>query len=338
MADNIPDNPRLITFAEAEQRYGGGGVKVASFDATVSLTDATLLGRTNIIVPFTEGRLIKSVRFVPPMIVEEAGGGYGPVFLTPNTTGGGYGFAYAADLSDFSSNIDTLGLFNSGNATDLTGNTGTNAQICDCGPLYAIADPTNNGGRQIAAWQADTPYCFDDCVIDPNGHIQVTAMVPGGVQTGGVSGSSEPTWNDSGGTTSDGTITWNDAGIPPVGSVHVVVEAYEGISPIPPRPATLEFVAPPIDVVAGATMADITVLVKDQNGDPYTLTALALYLFILGDGTLNGTNIAATQPETGIATFTGMSITDPGTYVLRCLMQPVLIDYLVSDPFDVTAP
>ncbi len=330
-----------MTFAECQERYGSGGSgNISVIDlGMVSLRDAVLNGRNNVLIPYADGRLIKYIGFVPPLIVTQPGPGYGPTFWTPNTKSG---FATATDLSSFENNVDTLGLFNAaGNqlATNLAGIVGGNAQILDSGPLFVMADPGNNGSRIVGGWQALTRYCFDDMILDSNGHLQQTAMTPGGIPTGGVSGASEPTWNDSGGNTTDGSITWFDLGLVTEGSIHVIAEVIEGVSPMPKRPYTLEFVSPPVNVVAGETMADITVMVKDQDGSPYTFSSCDISLYILGDGTLNGTIGAITDKTTGIATFSGLSITQPDTgYILRCEIHPVLIDPIFSDPFDVTAP
>jgi hypothetical protein len=58
-----------------------------------------------------------------------------------------------------------------------------------------------------AAWTALNPnYATGYKVIDTIGHMQLAT-------TGGTSGSSTPSWNDSGGSTTDGTVIWSDLGM-----------------------------------------------------------------------------------------------------------------------------
>lgn len=52
-------------------------------------------------------------------------------------------------------------------------------------------------------WVANTSYRIGDIVIDPSGHQQ-TAL------RNGITGSTQPSWNDSGGTTNDAGQLWQD--------------------------------------------------------------------------------------------------------------------------------
>jgi hypothetical protein len=57
-----------------------------------------------------------------------------------------------------------------------------------------------------AEWQQDTPYTAGQLILDRNNNAQI-------VQTGGISGDSEPVWNQNlGQTTQDGGVTWQNLG------------------------------------------------------------------------------------------------------------------------------
>ncbi len=308
----------------------------------VSLRDAAIYGRTRPLIPYAEGRLIKSVHYVPGgthLTALEIGITHF-FFSTPNT-GDNYGNAYGYGTFGAGSpaSADTDGLLSSFAA----GNTGINglttsnqdfSQILDAGPLVlgAFYQPgTQNGYDPMLSWQAGRIYCVGDTILDPNDHMQM-------VSVNGVAGSVEPTWDDSGGTTPDGTATLTDWGVIPNAQVHVVVEVVEGISPMPPFPASVEFVAPPVNVVVGETMPDVTLIVKDQFGQPYTFTETFVVLSIFGDGAFHGTFGTETiDLTTGIATFSGLVFDVPGTYILRSNIYPsIASDPIFSDPFDVT--
>jgi hypothetical protein len=69
-------------------------------------------------------------------------------------------------------------------------------------------------------WQRVTRYVLDDQVLDPSSHLQKVVgnvdsdgVIVLGNSTGGISGTSAPSWNDSGGMTTDGTIVWQDEGV-----------------------------------------------------------------------------------------------------------------------------
>ncbi len=309
MTTRNPDwqGPRNLT--------GGDGYLVDL--GLVSLRDAAIYGRTRPLIPYADGRLISSVRFVPggrPLVMA----GLSPVFFTPNTVGGSnYGFA------ELSEGIDTLGLITEGDQTDFHGGANDASQILDCGPLALILN-----GQSSPPWQPLTAYALGDSTINSAGHYQQ-------VQVNGVSGATEPTWNNSSGTTSDGTITWTDVGLID-GQIHPIVEVVEGVGLMPLYPATIEFIDPPTDTVAGQTMSDVTVIVKDQNGDPYIFKAMSVYLAIMGDGTLSGTAFQNTDTTTGIATFNDLSIAEAAMgYIMRA-SSSIFPDPIFSDPFDVT--
>ncbi len=61
-----------------------------------------------------------------------------------------------------------------------------------------------SGGK--APWQSDFLYAAGQLILDANGNVQI-------VQTGGISGDSQPAWNQfPGQTTQDGGVTWNNLG------------------------------------------------------------------------------------------------------------------------------
>ncbi len=313
----------------------------------VSLRDASRYGRTRPLIPYADGRLIKSVHFVPSMIDPADIGTMTYYFSTPNTNQGiggsslgGYGMLSGASLP----NVDTAGLIALSAFPGVSaGNTGVLgdvydpnvnqnlSQICDCGPLIFAPGASDTGFLPIGTWQPNHAYALQDYVIDSNGNDQL-------ITTNGVSGNTEPTWSTSGDTT-DGSAIWhieNEAG-PPTAEVHVIVEVIEGVSPMPLYPASLEWVSPPVETPAGDPIPDIVVMVKDQNGDPYKFFPLSMRIDIVGAGTSNFSFQEALDKATGLVTFSGMSITDPGTYVLRARMVlSVVADPIFSDPFDIT--
>ena len=331
--------PTGPTGATGPSGGGGSGPRLTIVDLVVDLNDAVLLGRNNILIPYADGRLITDIKFVPPAVITEEGSHHGPYFFTPNTAAEYAGFGFLDDVTSLSDAKDTRGLFYSSLCTDLQGTTQTsNAQIADCGPMVAMQWTANdNTDLGVGTWQAETPYCYGDAVL-ANGYVQVVQGGEPNFHSGGVSGSTEPTWDDTpGNNTTDGSIVWINQGLPPEGSIHVIATVIEGVSPMPLYPASIEFVVPPANTVAGETMADITVLVKDQNGDPYSGGAPTVELDLLGAGTLNGSQ-QGSDPDTGIATLSGYSITEPGTgYIIRAKLWPSIVaDPIFSPPFDVT--
>ncbi len=311
----------------------------------VSLRNASLYGRTRPLLPYKEGRLIKAVYFVPSIIDPVSIGTMSYFFATPNTNDGvgdsslgGYGMISPIP------NIDTAGLISLSAFPDVgAGNTGVLgdvydpnvnqnlSQICDCGPLVFAPGGSDTGLLPIGTWQPNHAYALQDYVVDSNGNDQL-------ITTNGVSGSTEPTWATSGDTT-DGTATWhieNEAG-PPTAQVHVIAEVIEGVSPMPLYPASLEWVSQPVETPAGDPIPDIIVMVKDQNGDPYKFFPLSLRIDIVGVGTMTPTPQEALDKATGLVTFSGVSIADPGTYIIRARMVlSVVADPIFSDPFNVT--
>ncbi len=333
----ILPRPQIVRINNVTVTGNGGNLSVIDL-GMVSLRDVAINGRSVPLVPYAEGRLISCVRFLPGGIFNTNSQGF--YFYTPNTAGqtgsANNGMAALGVISD-TGGIDTLGLIAAGNQTDVFGGSSAYSQILDCGPL--IAGFPQTAISSLPSWQADTIYSDGDAILDPSDHIQFIQITG----NGGVSGSEPgPTWDDSGGTTSDGTVTWTDTGLVPSGEIHTIVEVIEGINPMPPYPATLEFVDQPTDVVAGEAMDDITVIVKDQHGDPYSFYGVYIQLALHGAGTLAGGTgtVVVGDDETGIATFSGLTITEPGTgYVIRARRYPSLVETpIFSDPFDVTAP
>ncbi len=350
----MTNQPRWITEAEAEGIPIINPVTGLSYRrfgpfvdlGMVSLRDAAIYGRTRPLIPYVDGRLIKAVHFVPTVIDPATIGTMSYYFATPNTNDaaaggiGGYG-----TMSQSNNNADTGGLlvstFNvdvggSGGNTSFLGDTGNVAsmsQICDCGPLIFAPGPADTGLLPIGTWQPNHAYALQDYVIDSNGNDQL-------ITTNGVSGSTEPVWGTSG-DTSDGSAVWhieNESG-PPTAEVHVIVEVIEGVSPMPLYPASLEWISQPVETPAGDPIPDIVAMVKDQNGDPYKFFPLSMRIDIVGVGTTNFSFQEALDKATGLVTFSGMTIADPGTYVLRARMALSLVaDPILSDPFEITAP
>ncbi len=328
-------NPRWLTAAEY---YGDAALSEASIKVVdlgmVSIRDAALYGIARPLIPYAEGRLIKSVRFAeytPDPTMQ--GRVY---FVTPNTAhNSGFGFV-AADPQD---GTDTLGLVFGGDATILDLSDGSTCQIEDPGPLVAGWGQISNLEFQpLGSWQPNTAYGAADGILDSNGHAQFTA----GDNLSGVSGSTEPVWSTVGGSVVDGTLLWTDAGLLPTGEVHVIAEVIEGISPMPPYPATIEFIAQPQGSVHGQTMPDFTVMIKDQFGQPFTRCSRNIFVSFIGVGVWSAGGSgseanAQTDASTGIATFSGYAVQDAGTYVIRArLSYSVATDEISSDPFDIT--
>lgn len=265
------------------------------------------------------------------------------ILLTPNTAAvwlnnASSGFGAVTLIGN--PQTDTLGLITAKENTSLAGLKATTSsyrnQILDSGPLVACVTSTGLDFERITAWQPNTPYCLQDSVLFNDNYVQE-------ITTNGVSGSTQPAFSTSGGSVNDGSAVWrNDFTLDPTWTVHVIAEVIEGVSPMPPYPATIEYVAPPSDIVATEPMADVTVIVKDQFRNPYGFGLAKVNLSILGDGTLTPDPQPSVDidPTTGIATFTGLSITEPGTgYILRAIMYPTCVAIpILSDPFDVTAP
>ncbi len=292
----------------------------------VSVRDAAIYGRSRPLIPYADGRVISSVRFIPPATPSAD---WTMWLITPNTTNfNGFGVMETT----LSSITDT---YKAGIAMD--GTDDDKSKILDCGPLIAGINVTREF-EPLGTWAADTKYCLGDAILDPNGNMQL-------VTTNGVSDSvDEPTWGTNPtDETTDGSITWQCQNPLPSADdkIHAVVEVIEGVSPMPPYPAILEFIQQPTDAVAEATISPaITVKISDQNGDPYVFTDANIKLNIFGAGTLVGTASHVQNKTTGIATFDDLSITEPGTgYILRAELYPTIVtDAIFSDPFDVTAP
>ncbi len=292
----------------------------------VSLRDAAINGRNVPLVPYAEGRLIKSITYTP-------GGStsfdqtFEHYFMTPNTIPHG-GFACP------NIGYDTLGILNEpGERTDLTGQTSQNSQIADVGPLVVgIAGDLVGSFLGVPAWTANNQQCLSDIIIDANYHIQK-------VTTAGVSGATIPDFDDDFGTTQDNTVTWNDLGLLVDDRVHCIVEVYEGISPMPPYIATLEWVNLPTNTPAGEIISEVIVLAIDQYSQPCSFQQeQKLQMGILGAGTLTGQGTTSINMDANTGTFSAvdLSIAEPGTYILRAALLPGICDPIFSPPFIVT--
>ncbi len=331
MTTRNPDwqGPRNLT--------GGDGYLVDL--GLVSVRDAVINGRNNILIPYASGRLIKAISFAitSASITPDTNSVPFCYFTTPNNgmIEGGKGIGYFAQGESF----DTIGMIFNEKGVDIYGSSNVAMMPLDVAPLYFIIDVTDGSGftivSQLGTWQPDTPYCKDARILDANDHIQY-------LNDPGVSGSELPEFDDEGGTTSDGSLTWNDGDLVPGGFVHVIAQVIEGVSPMPPYPATIEWIEQPVNVVAGATMADIVIAVKDQYGNPYGFQNFNVRLNCLGDANGNSDLIEWNgdfDKATGITTLAGLTPSTPGTFVLRASTVPILsVDPIFSDPFDVTSP
>lgn len=72
----------------------------------------------------------------------------------------------------------------------------------------------------IYNWAPNAPYYTGQIIIDPSNHIQACTQgnSPGAAPTS-LSGSSQPSWDDTGGTTSDLAIVWTDKGLSGAGGI-----------------------------------------------------------------------------------------------------------------------
>jgi hypothetical protein len=80
---------------------------------------------------------------------------------------------------------------------------------------------------EFVEWQRSYPYQQYDSITDASNHIQTV------VSKGGISGNTEPVWNDSGGVTQDGTVTWQDEHVfvaDPIGRVQRISDAVAAIT------------------------------------------------------------------------------------------------------------
>lgn len=323
--------PRLIT--AGEDRWDVRAIDIGM----VSVRDAAIYAQTRPLIAYADGRCIKSVRFIPSNAQIPNNNIY---FVTPNTALNS-GMAWNEGAFDLAHASDTSGLLTDSRQTSLGGLTGSPnevgwTQIIDASPLIALSagGPEPVDILPLGTWTPSTRYCIGDQILDSNDNIQF-------VSVNGVSGSSEPTWGtEPDDTVNDGTVEWTCLFPCPSGELHAIAEVIEGISPMPPYLASIEFVNAPTDVVAGEIMSEVTVLAKDQHGQPYVFQAQAVSLSIFGEGTLGGTPNATINQTTGVATFNDLTITEPAEgYVIRARTSPFMVAPIIySPPFNVTAP
>jgi hypothetical protein len=134
------------------------------------------------------------------LVNDGVGNYYSPIQRTLN------GFFFE-DITDLNGSI---AVYN--NATLATAGSGA-GQYTLLGPGLAIPTASYMGmylkwNTGLSAWQATHSYATNAEILDPSGHIQKAT-------TGGTSGGTIPTFNDSGGTTTDGGVTWTDQGYNP---------------------------------------------------------------------------------------------------------------------------
>ncbi len=328
MHDNIPDNPRLITFAEAQQRYG------SVIDLGL-ITNADVFAANNYVelIPYQAGRFVKEVWFEAEGFAEW---GESLVISTPNTKGLATGSGYANAIQG-NDPKDTSGLINNGSGVILVGQLSPGAgvlqsgtgMIADCGPLYATLPVASPNGlfQPFLTWQANTKYAVNDIVYGDDGNIYHCTA-------GGTSGTAGPPPTD------DGTVTWELEEWISGGAIRAKALIYDDPTSPCTFPATIEFVQQPTDVVAEATITPaVTVRLLDNNGNPYAKFPVNIMVQILGAGTLGGTKSNNINTTTGIATFNDLAITEVATgytLVATCI-DTANIARVISDPFDVTA-
>jgi hypothetical protein len=312
-----------VTFTDPGNQPGGAGSQtVVWWDlGVVDFGAAAVAGKT-VLVPAAPGRLISSVRFGSDGFVPEPNAGC--YLITPNTPG----FSGYAALGTEAT--DTGGLYFNSQVVS-PGLSGTQAQILDGGPLVACCTLPTKEFVAPVAWEADTAYPLDTCVVDANGHFfEVTQN--------GVSGATIPDFEGhESGTVTDGTITWTDDGVTPGGKAHLYAEVIETDNPSPPYPASLQFVQQPTDSTEGVTISPaITVRILDQHGDPFADIAMSIVLRVVGTATsVNGTTSQTTVA--GVATFDDLAVNDAGTYIFRASLYPTVVTPDVdSDPFTIT--
>ncbi len=338
MADNIPDNPRLITFGEAQQRYAGGD-RVIDL-GIVTGADVFAEGGVKTLIPFTAGRMIKEVGYFPGDYTTDPD--LEIVFASPNVGNPLYGWGAIPNTGD--PLTDTVGNVVGDNAIMANGKQSGDeghGMIMDTTPLVAalikVQEPGIMAFLPAREWVANTGFVNGEWLIDSNGNIQVNLT-----GAGGVSGGTEPVWNTTPeNSTSDGTITWY-CYAPPIHQVHAwaVVVDLPGVEL--KVPASMEWITQPIETIAGATITPSPqVRVLDQHGDPYTFPNPITTVFpsIIGPGTLTSAFVTMENNVEGVVTFDNLSIAEAGTgYKLRIHFQGVGVPYIDSDPFDVTAP
>ncbi len=333
----MTNTPRWITAAEARsESYIDLGI--------IQVADVVAAGQLELL-PFTSGRVIRAVYFRPDGFVPTGtvSGGSLMFFTSPNTALSS-AMHYGAWNEEGDILRNTLGSILNGDCISFSPDgiggrwfKSSDDVFHDNGPLILANDFSwiNTTSDTPRVWAANTEYALAEYVI-VGGYVQIA-------YTPGRSGGTEPTWDtDVGDTTNDGTIVWTNvmaAGI--AGAIHVMVEVEDGASPDYPRPTSFEFLQQPTDVVADAVITPaVTVRILDQNGDPYLFQSRSIILCLAGAGTLGGTSETVSDIATGIATYSDLTVHEPGTYTLVARFNSWGVPYirLVSDPFDVTAP
>ncbi len=282
----------------------------------VSLRDAAINGRNVPLIPYKEGRVISSVRFLPSVAFNAPDADI--IFTTPNNR------TFMAVVGSVGA-IDAFGLIESSDNTTIFGDNASPSQIIDTGPL--LAGTPDSYLYPADDWLPDNPYTISEFTTDGD-YLFI-------VSVNGVSGNVRPAFGP--GNTMDGTVTWTRYGLLPSGSVHVIAEVIDGVSPMPPYPATLEWVSQPVNTPSGDPIPDMVVSVKDQNGSAYKFSPIEFALWIVGAGTLTNGD-ANMDTSTGLVTFAGCSIAETGTgYILKVAQLPGLAaDPIFSDPFNIT--
>ncbi len=332
-----------MTFAECQERYGGGGSSnISVIDlGIIQVADMVAVGQLELL-PFTAGRVIRAVYFRRDGFIPTGSVPNGSLmfFCSPNTVfeaAKHYGWWNQEDQEL----KDTFGVAVNGDAVSWAPD-GTWLKdfvniFKDNGPLILANDFTwiNTTTDKPRVWAANTEFAQYEYVI-VGGFVQSAT-------TQGRTGSVEPTWDtDIGDPTTDGTITWTNVMAADIaGAIHVLVEVEDAGTTEYPRPTSFEFLQQPTDVIAGEVITPaVTVRVLDQNGDPYLFQPRTIILCLAGAGTLGGSVEQVIDVTTGISTYSDLTVTEPGTYTLVARFENWGVPYirLVSDPFEVNAP
>jgi hypothetical protein len=108
------------------------------------------------------------------------------------------------------------------------------------------------------------------------------------------------------------TLAATSASLIPAASLGFTISAPGGSAPVA---AKLAFVQQPSNATAGVTIAPaVTVAIEDSNGNTVTAATNPVTIALTTGSGLTGTLTAT--PQNGVATFSGLSVSNAGTYTL----------------------
>lgn len=283
------------------------------------------------LIPFVPGRIIHEIYFTPDEYVPTDGPN-NIVLAMPNyiatDSSGPFGMAIWSNTAD--GITDTMGLFLLGEGLGVGGLFGSINLARFCGPLFACASAVPRYFGAWKTWTAVTRFSVNEQILK-SGRLWY-------VSTNGITGVTEPVWSGNDPIT-DGTVVWTlDTATPTTGQLHIHAVVSDEPPFSVPIPDSLEFIQQPTNVAAGGTMSPpVTIRVLDQDGNPFTFQPVTILLNTAGDGD-DSNATSTTDTTTGIATFSSLSFTNPGTgLVLRAQLQwGINITPIDSDPFNVT--